>query len=228
MQTWASVVTGSKLASKGMNLRYIPPSIQEGKTIVKLEQEDIEEESAKWRMAIILYVIGDSPSIGAVERFLITQWKFGEKPQVYYHNDDYFVIRFKSIEDRGEVLFSGPNTINNRHVIMKEWSIDFNFQNEVLKTIPLWVKFPKLPLSCWGGKSLCKISSGLGTPVYADECTTKIARISYARVLIEMDITRPLPTSIAVQDPKGGVFEQEVQYNWEPEYCASCLKIGHN
>lgn len=61
------------MASKGMSLRYVPASIQEGKTIVKLEQEDIEEESAKWRLAIILYVIGESPSIGAVERFLITQ-----------------------------------------------------------------------------------------------------------------------------------------------------------
>ncbi|XP_075108979.1 uncharacterized protein LOC142180802 [Nicotiana tabacum] len=198
------------MASKGMNLRYIPPSIQKGKTIVKLEQEDIEEESEKWKMAIIMYVIGDSPSMEAAERFLVTQWRFAEKHQVYYHNDDYFVIRFKSIEDKEKVLLSEPNTINNRPVIMKEWSADFNFQNEVLKTIPIWVKFPKLPLSCWGMKSLSKISSGLGTPVYADECTTNIARISYARVLIEMNITRPLPTSITVQDPKGGVFEQEV------------------
>ncbi|XP_019256265.1 PREDICTED: uncharacterized protein LOC109234651 [Nicotiana attenuata] len=216
------------MASKGMNLRYIPPSIQEGKTIVKLEQEDIEEKIEKWRMVIILYGVGASPSIGAVERFLVTQWRFAEKPRIYYHNDDCFVIRFNNRENKEKVLLSDPSTLNNRPVIIKEWAADFNFQNEVLKTIPIWVKFPNLPLSCWGMKALSKICSGLGTPVYADECTTNIARISYARVLIEMDITRTLPKSIVVQDPKGGVFEQKVQYDWQPEYCTTCLQIGHN
>lgn len=43
-----------------------------------------------------------------------------------------------------------------------------------------------------------------------------------------MDITRPLPKCITVLDPKSGVFEQEVIYDWEPEHCASCLQIGQN
>lgn len=147
-----------------MGLRYVAPIIQEGKTIVKLEPEDIEEESTKWKLAIVLYVIGDSPSLGAVKRFLTIQWKLAEKTQIYYHNDDYFVIRFKSMEERYDILFLGPNTINNKPVIMKEWSADFNFQNKILKTIQIWIEFPNLSLSCWGGKSLSKFSSGRGTP----------------------------------------------------------------
>ncbi|WMV19307.1 hypothetical protein MTR67_012692 [Solanum verrucosum] len=38
-----------------------------------------------------------------------------------------------------------------------------------------------------------RISSGLGASLYADECTTKMDRISYARVFVEMDVARELP-----------------------------------
>lgn len=85
--------------------------------------------------------------------YLICHWRFpinrssGEishntletcrKAQIYYHNGDYFIIRFKSMEERNEVLYSGSNTIKNRHVIMKEWSADLNFKNKILKTIPI-------------------------------------------------------------------------------------------
>lgn len=59
---------------------------------------------------------------------------------------------------------------------------------------------------------MSSIDSTLGNPLFADDCTTNVARISYARILIEMYITRPLPKCVKVKDPKGVVFEQEVTY----------------
>nr|XP_009798866.1 PREDICTED: uncharacterized protein LOC104245019 [Nicotiana sylvestris] len=163
-----------------------------------------------------------------MERFLSSVGKFSRKPQTYYHNEDYFVIRFSNLEERDQVLFSGPHTVNNKPIIMKACTEDFNVHDEVLKTISLWVRFPNLPLNCWSMKALSKIGSTLGNPVYADECTIETMRISYARMLIEMDITRPLPRSVKVQDPKGRLIQQEVVYDWEPTYCSKCLKIGHD
>ncbi|KAJ8536945.1 hypothetical protein K7X08_035346 [Anisodus acutangulus] len=117
--------------------------------------------------------------------------------------------------------------INSKPVIVKPWSADFSFKDEVLKVIPLWVKFPNPPLNCWGVKSLSRVASGLGKLIYADECTTKMERISYARVLIEMDVTIPLPNVVQVLDPNGGQFEQEIRYEWKPQYCPTCCQIGH-
>lgn len=71
IQSWASVVTGNKMASRGMNLQFIVPMIHEGEKIVQLDPEDIENE--KWSSAIVLYVIVESPTIGAMERFLVSQ-----------------------------------------------------------------------------------------------------------------------------------------------------------
>lgn len=49
--------------------------------------------------------------------------------------------------------------------------------------------------------------------IYANECTTNIDRISYARIRVEMDVTCELPIT--------------VKYDWKPVYCAKCLQIGY-
>lgn len=72
------------------------------------------------------------------------------------------------------------------------------------------VKLSNLPLSCWEIETLSRIESGLGVHVYADECTTKVERISYARLLVKMDVIRSLPKVIKVKDPTGDVYDQEI------------------
>lgn len=65
----------------------------------------MELETTKWQKAIIVYIIGESPSIGAMERFIAMQWNFAAKPTVYYHNEGYFVILFNSMDDKNAVLY---------------------------------------------------------------------------------------------------------------------------
>nr|XP_016506612.1 PREDICTED: uncharacterized protein LOC107824383 [Nicotiana tabacum] len=190
-----------------MWLTYVAPMIQNGEKIVELQQAEIEKKTEKWKMAVILYAVGDTPSIGAIERFIASQWNFVAKPKVYYHNDGFFVVKFRSVEESNEVLYSGPCTINSKSVITKVWTPDFDFKEE-------------------GMDSVSRIGSGLGNPIYVNECTTKVKRISYARILVEMDITRPLPTKIIVKD-LNGQFEQAITYDWKPVYCSTYLQLGH-
>ncbi|KAH0653299.1 hypothetical protein KY289_030977 [Solanum tuberosum] len=210
-----------------MTVNFIAPMLQNGEKVVKLCKEEVELETQKWKHALILYVVGAAPTIASLERYIAAQWNYITKPTVYYHNDGYFLVRFVSLDDRDEVLYSRPHMLNNMPIIAKTWSPDFDLSKEVLQTIPIWVKFPNLPLNCWGIQSLSRISSGLGLPLYADECTTNVARISFARVLIELDITKELPLSVRVEDPNGRVFDQKVIYEWIPAYCPKCLQVGH-
>ncbi|XP_019257668.1 PREDICTED: uncharacterized protein LOC109235874 [Nicotiana attenuata] len=196
--------------------------------IVELIHENIDSEVSKWKYVVIVYVIGGSLTIGAMERFIVGQGSFYVKSKVYYHNDGYFMVNFASLEERNMVMYSGPHMLNNRPVVVKQWTVDFGFDEEDLKTIPICVNLPNLPLSCWSASALSKIGSGLGQPIYADACTSNTERISYARILVEVDVTKELPKSIKVKDPKGRVMVQEVWYEWKPSYCAKCMQIGHN
>ncbi|KAH0764740.1 hypothetical protein KY285_000611 [Solanum tuberosum] len=87
--------------------------------------------------------------------------------------------------------------------------------------------FPKLPLNCWSVGSLSRIASAIRVHLFADECTTKQTRISYARMLIEVNVTKAIPQQITVMDPNGGTFMQEVVLEWRPQFCDKCQKIGH-
>ena len=89
-------------------------------------------------------------------------------------------------------------------------------------------KFPNLPLHLWGAKSLGKIFSILGKPLVTDECTAKKLRISYARVLIEVDITQPFKESIKIKDGKGGSIVQPVEFEWRPLFCDKWQLLGHS
>lgn len=137
------------------------------------------------------------------------------------------MVLFNSLGDRDEVLYSGSHTMNNKPIILKVWTTEFDFTQEGLTTVPLWVRFSNLPLHCWSRGSLSRIGSALGNLLFADECTTKVKRISYARMLIEMNVTQPLPKEIFVQIPSGKVFLQALAYDWMPAYCTECLMVGH-
>lgn len=59
---------------------------------------------------------------------------------------------------------------------------------------------------------MSRIGSLLGVPLYADECISKQLRVSYARLLVEMDITKHLPDHISIENPHDNVVEQKVLY----------------
>ncbi|XP_009773592.2 uncharacterized protein [Nicotiana sylvestris] len=202
--------------------------MKDGDVVVQLMEEDIEEENQNWNRAVILYVLGNTPSIGTIERFLANQWVNVHKPKVLFHNDGYFIVLLNNSEEREYVMLNGPYTINSRSIIIRPWSENFDFNEEVLKTIPLCVKLPKRPLNYWSKQALSKIVNDLVKPLYANTCTTIAERASYARFLIEMDVTRPLSENIKLYDPRGRVIEQMVQFDWKPQYCQTCYQIGHS
>ncbi|KAH0706289.1 hypothetical protein KY289_011365 [Solanum tuberosum] len=173
--------------------------MKNGEKVIELKKEEIDKPIEELTQSLILYVVGESPTIAAMEGYITLQVNTMSKPKVYYHNDAYFLVRFANMDDRNKVLYSGPHFLDNQPIIVKVWSPEFHFNKEVLQTVPIWVKYPNLPLSCWSKDSL---------------------------MLIEMNVDRELPRELKVEDPNGWVFEQVVQYKWVPEYCAKCMQVG--
>ncbi|XP_019224047.1 PREDICTED: uncharacterized protein LOC109205757 [Nicotiana attenuata] len=159
--------------------------------------------------------------------YIDLKWNKIASPELFVHEEGYFIIKFQSIDDMKEILCSGPYTINSRPIILKPWTPEFDFDKEFPTEIPLWIKLPKLPMNCWGINSLSRISSAIGIPMYADECTAKQKRVSFDRMLVEVNVTKPLPDQIEVMDPNGRVFQQPILYDWKPLFCEKCQVIGH-
>ncbi|XP_056685384.1 uncharacterized protein [Spinacia oleracea] len=193
-----------------------------------MQENEIDKLTDVWLASIVLYVVGDAPTIASVKRFIDATWSNVGTPNVFLHDEGYFLVQFDSIADRDLVLSGGPYTFFSKPVIVKPWAANFNFYEEVLRVIPLWVKLPNLPLNCWSSQSLSRIGSLLGVPICADDCTTRQQRISFARLLVEMDVTDTLPDHVWIVDTNGREFKQLVLYDWKPAYCHKCKMPGHN
>ena len=72
--------------------------------------------------------------------------------------------------------------------------------------MPVWVILLNLPTKIWGAKSLSRIGSLLGVPLAADACTATQNRVSYACILVEVDVAKPLPKALLVEDEQGKVY----------------------
>ena len=147
-EPWVNMVKNNRVANNGMQLNYFPPQIVNGETMVQLEGKEVQEEEAKWKCALIAYVVDECPGYNVMNRYIMMNWSKAGKPTLFLHEEGYFIVKFQNMEDMNEILFSGPYTINNMPIILKQWCSDFDFVKEFLAEIPLWVNFPRLPLNC--------------------------------------------------------------------------------
>lgn len=96
---WTGLFTGSKLAGKGVALAFLAPIYKEGKKIAQLQKTDVDIGTEKWLNSVVLYVVGDTPTIASVNRFISSTWNHVAEPVVYLHDDGYFIItRLKKIK----------------------------------------------------------------------------------------------------------------------------------
>ncbi|XP_058754195.1 uncharacterized protein LOC131627366 [Vicia villosa] len=227
-QPWVDVIKGNRTSSSGLNIEYTPPSIVNGEIEVVLEDQDVVSELKFWENALIMYVVGGNLTMTAVRKFMMKTWDFAALPELYYNEEGYFIIKMRSKEDKDVVLRKGPYTIFRQPMFLQEWRPYFSLDKDAIRVMPLWVTFPQLPLAFWGESSIGKVASAIGKPIMTDECTAKKLRITYARVLIEVDITAELKEAIYIRDPQGNRMQQQVEYEWKPAFCRKCNKGGHD
>lgn len=108
-----------------------------------------------------------------MQRYVTQFWANVALAELYLHEEGYYIIRFQNMDDMHEVLYNGPYTHNNKPIILKPWSPNFNLIKIFPTEIHLWVKFPNLPIPYWGKDSLSRIASDVGKLVYADESTAE-------------------------------------------------------
>lgn len=114
-----------------------------------------------------------------------------------------------------------------RPLVLKTMLEFFYFKPADMSTAPVWVRFPNLPLECCSSICLSKIASVLGKPLQWDASTNSMSRLSFAKVLIEVDLLADLPNSITFILPNGIPLSQFVVYGTLPKLCPQCRLTGH-
>jgi len=212
-----NTITGPKLPHFSSSCNDLP---------CDLSPDDLDNNYDVWQLCIVDYVASKSPGFKALSNIISSSWKC--EASLAIHESGWLVYRFKNVDDKLVVLASGPYLIYGRPLIIKAMPEYFDFGTDEMPCVPVWVKFPNLPLKYWSPRCLSKIASKLGTPIQSDQLTFNMSRISYARVLVELDLLANLKSSIVINLPNGSTLNQPVIYETLPRFCKLCKVLGHN
>lgn len=75
-------------------------------------------------------------------------------------------------------------------------------------------------------EALLEIAKLIGKPLIMDQATAHRSVLIKARVCVEVDASKVLPTSVIV-DAGAISHSVEVVYDEYPKYCSYCYKLGH-
>ncbi|KAL2460932.1 DUF4283 domain-containing protein [Abeliophyllum distichum] len=192
---------------------------------VELDLDDEDDLELTWGHCLIGYFAGRFPGKKALLN-LCSSWDV--EYEYHTHESGWLVFKFHDEASRDKVLKGGPYFVFGRPLLLKVMPKYFRFNDKEISLMPVWVVLPKLPLTYWNPKVLGKIASKIGKPISMDNLTSLRGRISYARVLVEIDAAKDLVRTVNVGLPNGDVFDQEVIYEHEPKFCSFCRMFGHS
>ncbi|KAK4400031.1 hypothetical protein Sango_1109200 [Sesamum angolense] len=152
-----------------------------------LETNDLIDVRTKLGFCLVGYIAEKFPGLKAL-RALSQSW--GASFQL--HDSGWLIFRFARAEDRQRILAGGPYFVYGRPLLLKIMPDCFEFKEDDISLTPVWATLPSLPFECWHPNALGKIGSHLGTPIAMDSLTMKMERVSYARILVEVDASKKL------------------------------------
>ena len=187
---------------------------------------DVGTYKDRWRFSLIGFIAGKFPGYTSISTFVTNSWKCPVNFSM--HDSGWLIFTFNSELDMLNVLNGGPYHVLGRLMILKIMPEFFDFDTADMVRMPIWIRFPNLPLQCWSPLCLSKLASVVGKPLRLDTPTSSITRLSYARVLVETDLSADLPNLITISLPNGASMSQKVQYESLPRFCKKCRSLGHN
>jgi len=219
--TWVSLFKGERIKQKGLELQ----TLENLPDIFDIEQKELDDTQSAWGSCLVGYFAGRFPGKIALLK-LCNSWNV--KFNYYAHSSGWLIFRFENEMDRDQVMAEGPYFVFGRPLMLKVMPSCFEFDDKDISLMPVWVNLPGLPLDCWNSAILSKICSKIGKPLSTDHLTATKARVSYARVMVEIDASCELVRSVRMRFPSGKIRCQPVIYEFEPKFCPNCKAVGHS
>ncbi|CAL1410395.1 unnamed protein product [Linum trigynum] len=137
-------------------------------------------------------------------------------------NNETFLVTCNNDQDYLTALTGGPWVILDHYLLVHPWSPNFRTSDKPHRSVVAWVQFPELPVHFYHREVLFAIGNLIGRTIKLDYHTETLQRGKFARMAIDLDMTKPLPTRIHLDGKWQGVVYENL-----PHICYGCGKIGH-
>ena len=137
-------------------------------------------------------------------------------------DNDYFLVKFASKDDYNFAKYEEPWMVMEHYLIVKEWSPNFDPMMDSTKRILVWVRFPCLPIEYYDQDFLMKVGEKIRKPIRIDQTTGLVSRGKFARLCVEVDITKPLLSKFKLRRRV-----RRIEYEGIHLVCFHCGVYGH-
>ncbi|KAI9084260.1 hypothetical protein K1719_033767 [Acacia pycnantha] len=176
-----------------------------------------------FRRTLVVKLMGRQPSYGFMVKKLRQIWERKGNIDIFDLDNDFYLVSFQHNEDYMEALIGGPWVINDAYLSVARWRPDFNPKNARIESVVAWVRIPELPAPLFDKKFLLNLGNSIGKAIRLDIHTAQRTRGKFARMCVELDLTKPLVPAFNVD---GQILS--VVYESMGLLCTKCGWYGHN
>lgn len=122
------------------------------------------------------------------------------------------MLQFSTPEDMHRVWSLGSVNLKPGFLRLIKWTPGFSPSTYKNTFAQVWVRFWDLGFDYWEHQTLFEIAMGVGTPVKLDPKTADRSVGLYARILIDVDFSRPLLQQLRVSHADGESILVALEY----------------
>lgn len=174
--------------------------------------------------------MNDAPHIGTIHSTVNRIWSSPgrvSKIVVQFIGKKTVLFRVEDEQTRRRIVQRKFWHIGEVPLVLNEWNPESEKAPPDLSAMPLWVDLTNVPGYLYSKKGLSFLSRTAGKFVKLHPNTERCVRLDVARVLVEVDLEKPLPKKICFKGREGEDVTVVVHYPWLPPCCDVCSKWGH-
>lgn len=176
-----------------------------------------------WQKTLIIRTLGKAISFKFLMVRLRQLWKLQESFNLVDIGNNFFIVKINNPDDYWHILTGGPWVVAGYYLTVQRWKPFFKPVLSDISSTAVWVRLPGLPLELFQQEVLSDAGNAIGKMVKVDTHTHESSRGKYARICVEIDLTKPLIGEITI-----GPHIQLVEYEGLDIICFSCGLYGHS
>ncbi|KAJ4823350.1 hypothetical protein Tsubulata_021995 [Turnera subulata] len=193
-----------------------------GQQVVALSEAFRSRLRKPWERAVVVKLMGRAIGFKTLQSKLHTLWQPKGLIKLIDLENNYFAVRLWEEEDYFKALLEGPWTIFTHVLSVQPWTPAFRASSEAVNSVVTWVRFLDFPLDCYHSRILRSMGNLVGKTVKLERNSENPSRGKFAKVAVNVDITKPLKGTVIVE---GETYK--VIYEGLPDICGGCGRIGH-
>lgn len=228
-KSWAQVASSLRQPSDNSPLHnpHILSKLKENTSaFIKLDGDSLNRACLKFQHALYGKLFGKSPPFAEVKADLLAKWSSFGEISISDLPNGFLLIRCSSQKAMQSLLLDGPWSVNGIILQLSPWKPFFEPTFAKLSSAAIWIQLHNLPVEFWEGETLEAIANQFGTLLKVDEFTAALTRSKFARICVDVDLSKPLSRGFWIGDDHHRVFVI-VLYERLPTFCYSCGLIGH-